>query len=580
MSDLFYKPYLGTDTHHFPYSRETLLQKPIFPALVLDCGAYLCANDILGSANGDVILEKILDGSLFDYWREDGEFDWCAVFKRCTKTPYTKEWEADIFIARLYILLPIAQAYAKTHDKKYANIWFQILNHWRENNPYCPPSISGALTWKDMQMSWRLVSMIYGVYFLGEDNALEKEQWEIVYDMIRQHAAILLPELDKDMENQNTSNHVTLKAMALTMAGILLPELCDAADTIESVRNYTAFQLNEKYYPDGTSREFGHTYRFFTTRLYLELELTLTKNGYAPIDGCAERIQKSYEFLYQFCAPNDMCPQIGDSYALNAEEEIEFVNSFYPLTFPREKKSVLFREGQMAVLRNGKFTLLVEAMPCTNKPAGFSEYTTHIHYGRFQYLLYANDEPLVLDSGCPNYDRAAIYIPLATEPAHNIISCDEVMLHTPETMIRTGATESPEILEYIPDRKLSLRNHVIGTDGRCYTWFRTFEMDENTVTVTDEVQGNGKYHYNSYLHLPPRITGYSAALDSEMHPMRSNKKLYRLRLGSKFMHIETDSPMESLIQPYCNEENRLDYCQVMTRKFYAEHFIEKTVIRF
>lgn len=581
MNDIFYKPYLSDQTAHFPYSRETLLEKPIFPALVIDCGAYLCANDILGSVNGDVMLQKVMDGSLFDYWRENGEFDWCAVSKRHKKIPYTSEYEAEIFLNRLYILQPLAQAYAKTRDKKYADIWFKILDHWRENNIYRGPDPT-SLIWKDMQMSWRLVAMIYGIYLMGEDDTLTKEQWHVVYGMIRQHAEIMLPELAEDIEHKNMSNHVTLKAMALTLAGILLPELCDAAATIETVREYISIQMAHKYYADGTSREFGHTYRFFTTRLYVELELTLTKNGYAPIAGCNERMQRSYEFLYQFSTPSGMTPQIGDSYALDVDAEIEFVNTFYPLTFPRKKKSMLFADGQMVVLRNGKFTLLVEAMTANNHyPAGVNEYAHHIHTGRLQYLLYADGQPLVVDSGCPNYDRAVIYTPFAEETGHNVIRCDEVPVHEPGTLIRTGTIEDTVIVDYVADKKVSMRNTLTAADGKGYTWIRTFEMDEDSLTVTDEVEGDGCYHYDSFVHLAPAITGYcNYSGDPALEPMRADRRQLRLRFGSKFLYVETDTPVESAIQPCYNEENKLDYCQVLTRKFHADRFCEKTVYRF
>lgn len=580
MNDIFRKPYLSEKTARFPYSRETLLEKPIFPALVLDCGAYLCANDILGSANGDVMLQKIMDGSLFDYWSEDGVFDWQAVGKRCELVPYTKEYEAEIFLNRLYILQPLAQAYAKTRDKKYADIWFQILDHWRQSNPYGMQDPLGKM-WKDMQMSWRLVAMIYGIYLMGEDNTLTKDQWQVVYDMIRQHAAIMLPELAEDIEKGNMSNHVTLKAMALTLAGILLPELCDAAATIETVREYLSIQLKQKYYPDGTSREMGHTYRFFTTRLYVEIELTLTKNGYAPIEGCNERMQKSYEFLYQFSTPGGMCPQIGDAYALDVDAEIEFVNSFYPLTFSRQKKSRLFADGQMVVLRNGKFTLLVEAMTANNLPAGRNEYTHHVHTGRMQYLLFAGDQPLVVDSGCPNYDRQFIYTPFAVETGHNVIRCDEVLVHEPDTMIRTGTIEETAIVDYVEDKKVSIRNTLTAPDGKHYTWIRTFEMDEDSLTVTDEVEGDGCYHYDSFVHLAPAITGYCNYYgDPVAEPLRADRRQLRLRFGSKFLTVETDTPVENSIAPYYNERNKLDYCQVLTRKFHADRFCEKTVYRF
>ena len=47
MNNIYHRPYLeqGKITY-FPYSREKLLEKPIFPAYVFDGGAFFFLNDI------------------------------------------------------------------------------------------------------------------------------------------------------------------------------------------------------------------------------------------------------------------------------------------------------------------------------------------------------------------------------------------------------------------------------------------------------------------------------------------------------------------------------------------------------
>ena len=56
MSDLFLKPYFPNQAEkpvYFPYTREKLCEKPMFPAYVLDGGASFFALDQFGSVNSD-----------------------------------------------------------------------------------------------------------------------------------------------------------------------------------------------------------------------------------------------------------------------------------------------------------------------------------------------------------------------------------------------------------------------------------------------------------------------------------------------------------------------------------------------
>ena len=102
---------------------------------------------------------------------------------------------------------------------------------------------------------------------------------------------------------------------------------------------------------------------------------------------------------------------------------MEFVGSFYPLDFPRVKKTVVMPGGGLAVLRNKRFDLYIDAM----QPAA-NGYAFHRHYGKPTFVLYGDGKPLVVDRGCPNYDRSDLYCELYVASAHNVITCDEMPL--------------------------------------------------------------------------------------------------------------------------------------------------------
>ena len=61
---------------HYCYPREKLIAEPVFPYMVLDGGAFQFAADVFGGADSDLLLQKTMDGSLFDVFRSGGEINW------------------------------------------------------------------------------------------------------------------------------------------------------------------------------------------------------------------------------------------------------------------------------------------------------------------------------------------------------------------------------------------------------------------------------------------------------------------------------------------------------------------------
>ena len=127
MDNEYRKPYLAALTHTAPqtryyvYPREALKKEPIFPYLVLDGGAFLFAAEHFGDASSDTLLEKTLSGELFELFRdENGEMDWGRSYHLAAASGMPKQHEWQSWPQRLYMLLPLAQAYLRTSDRKYA----------------------------------------------------------------------------------------------------------------------------------------------------------------------------------------------------------------------------------------------------------------------------------------------------------------------------------------------------------------------------------------------------------------------------------------------------------------------------
>ena len=580
MSSIFIKPGIPDErVLRFPYSREKLLERPIFPAYVFDGGAFFFLTDTFGTADGDRLLDMTMSGELFRYWTLDGRFDWGAVWKQFHALHYTAEWEAHLWLNRLYILLPLAQAYCRTGERRYADKWFALLTDWHRCNPYTTyEGRPDDLVWRDMQVAWRTINLIHSVFLMGERDPFAPAQWEEIYALIGIHAAHLLKEGRELAARHQADNHYLQIGMALILLGILFPELTDAPASVGIGRQIVADNLAYSITADGINTEDSPSYCHFIARLYLEAELLLTLNGQKGIDGCAEKLQKQYEYMYQFADPSGRSQQIGDSYALDAFADIDFVNSICPLTFDRTRKSVLWREGRMAVLRNSRFAVYVDAMDMRE---------WHQHYGRPNFTAWCDGVQLVADSGCVNYDRYDLRVELNGPAGHNVIACDELPLE--RDLEKTEVTEALAVEAWECDGEaclLTIRNRVSAPNGRHYVWRRSFRLTPDALTVTDRVESSAPMHFRSYLHLPSCRVGYydqavtvgNAFENRAVQPISADRRTVSQRRGSRLAVISTRTPVQSVFRPAVDADNRYSYTQVLIRSFEADSFEETTQI--
>lgn len=578
MNNIYHRPYLEQGkTTYFPYSREKLLEKPIFPAYVFDGGAFFFLNDIFGTANSDELLEKLFDGDLFKYWEQDGKFNWRAVWNKWTDWQYSNEWESHCWLHRLYILLPLAQRYCKTKDKKYVDVWLKILKDWDANNPYRPVNDPDDHIWFDMQVAWRTINLVHSIFLFGDADAMSEQDWRYVYDLLRLHTRHLHKEGKEHRElqkvGQKLGNHTLQIGMALIMVGTLLPELEDASEMQKTGSAIVEAILERAISVEGVSRENAVSYAHFIARLFVEADLLLQYNGFGGLSN-RERICKQYEYLYQFSSPAGKSMQIGDSYALDAVADVEFVGSFYPLHFPRQKKTMVMHDGGLSVLRNDRFDLYIDAaQPKANG------YAFHQHYGKPHFVLYCDGKPMVVDRGCPNYDRSDLYCELYVASAHNVITCDEMPLDIDlySSDVKETVTLSPLTVED-GAQKISVRNHTTDPSGREFTTVREFALYDDRLEIIDTVTASEKLHFVSRMNIPSCVAGYTD-FPAKFKPLSPDRKTLMLRRDQKMQFITVDTPYTFECKPCIDENNRINYVEVLTRRFYTDNFKEKTTIR-
>jgi hypothetical protein len=469
----------------------------IFPLFVLDGGAFFSTADRLGGAGGRHFMEALEDGSLLRPWLVGGRLVWDRVYDQTHGSKCQTLLEQHVWLNRLYFLLPIAQRFFQTSEEKWAKLWFGYFSDWVRANPYTDSGLPDArlrtkYTWFDMQITWRLLVMIHSVRLLGGSSFMKRRQWRLVYEAIDLHSRCLYKEASVSFANQTGhGNHFLQHGTALIYTGVLFPELPGAEDFIALGRKIVKEQLDREILPDGGSIEGSPSYSHFIARLYVDAYLLLKDNKLPAIPGLKRGILRQYRHLAAMASPKGLTLQVSDSYSMDAAQDLAIVRRVFPLPKSYPVRSVCFGDSRMVVLRGRAVSAYVDAMP---------DESHHIHPGKPNVLVYAGDEPVLIDSGCSSYDRELWQSWYRTEAAHNVLTVRPVAAK----LNKTGGpppVSTITIKSYSPNK--TVIEHRVEADGWSYTWLRAVAIADREVTIQDKVTSSVAVDVSQYLHLAP-----------------------------------------------------------------------------
>lgn len=555
----FHKPFakelLGMEsTPSYIYPRDFLKTEPIFPYFILDGGAFNFANDRFGSASSETILSLTMSDCIFDEFTNNDKPGWERSFSFTEGTDFTPKYEWQIWPQRLYMTIPVAHAYLQTHDSKYSEKWLSIVKKWNAEHPYqdfdaSRHYLTTDMVWRDMQVAWRSLSLMHSLFML-EDAPFSKEDWSFLYQFVKLHLDHLYREALDRIERKLQQNHVLQIGVALLMGGVLFPEFCDSEEYRKIGCETIKMNLNA-IYSDGGSNEDSPSYSHFIVRLYLESYLLLKNNDLHEIEGLEESIRKQYQFLWHCQGPKGKTLLLSDSYSLDTKSDFERIEKLFPLTFSKKEQDILFPESQVAVLHRGNCMLVIDAMDQTNG---------HRHWGRPQTLLFYGKEPILLDTGCCNYDLWDMYRYCQTAEAHNVVYCPD--FEYGKCLLKTGISrfdcEKGEVSTWCE----------VSDGSQSYRWERKETLTNDTLIIEDFVSSGDVLSWAVNFHL------------AHHHTKIDSSKSLRQLLDHKEIQFTTDQPAEFSLVPIMNENNRIDYARRVQVSSKGKEFRLKTVFSF
>lgn len=329
-----------------------------------------------------------------------------------------------------------AKAYAATRDEAYFYNWKEVLLSYMETYP-CPEGTVNQMEWNGLQVSER-ISVLVTVfpYFIKSPN--------FTAEFLLQFLSILNDHIECQRVNwyhEPTSNIRLNQEQAVTVAGILHPELAGAKTWLEEGSAAIAKQLDMQFLEDGVHNEFDISYHFGETGLaaFTELYEIASANGklsYFP-DDYVQKLYKAAVFVKDVVYPNYSTDNFNDTRSQRVTKSV-LLRHFrtYSTMFPEDEEMMwMANQGKIGVMPTSKVQVYpyggyymmrtgwdATDMMLVHKSNPNVDKKWHCQPDNGTISLYKNGRRFLPDAGVFTYDDPAVRATYASTYMHNTIT--------------------------------------------------------------------------------------------------------------------------------------------------------------
>jgi len=198
-------------------------------------------------------------------------------------------WEAS----RFSMVYTFVRAYAWTHDEKFAEAFWRLLDSWAEANPP-----NRGPNWMDGQeAALRIMAWTFGYDQFSNSASATPQRIAQFTTMLAAHAERIYKNIDYAISTY--SNHTISEAFGLWLTGLLFPELKDAEKYLRLGCSLLEQEAAAQIFPDGTYSMYSLNYHRFVLHLYLYM-IRLAELNQSPVSSLLfDRVSASIHFLSQ-----------------------------------------------------------------------------------------------------------------------------------------------------------------------------------------------------------------------------------------------------------------------------------------
>ncbi len=200
----------------------------------------------------------------------------------------------------------LARAYAAGRDEHYPEAFWTVLESWLAANP---PQM--GVNWQcGQEIAFRLLACVFALHAFWASPHTTAERLARLVVLLGASAERIAGNID--YARAQVGNHATTEAAGLYTVGVLFPELAGAEGWRRLGRNVLEAEARHNNWPDGSYTQHSVNYQRLMMHAYLWCLRLGELNGESFSDRTRQRLERSYEFLYQLQdAPTGRLPNYG-----------------------------------------------------------------------------------------------------------------------------------------------------------------------------------------------------------------------------------------------------------------------------
>ncbi len=368
---------------------------------------------------------------------------------------------------------------------------------------HCNPGMEDA--WEPYTVSLRIVNWIK--FFLAPNVTIQQEWVESLYQQTLW--------LERNIEYHILANHYLKNGVAIFFSGMYF-EGEDADRWIKKGMKILNEELEEQFLQDGGHYERSPMYHSICIMDYLDVLNLMTSSRdvivFDEIGRFKTRAIQALNFLSTMCLPDGEIPLFNDSafgITPNPKRIYEYAGQVIGYTRPdmRNELSVTqYPQSGYYILRKGLDMMVIDC-----GEIGPRHQPGHAHCDTLSYELAVNGRRMIVDSGVYDYEHSQQRAYARSTRAHNTVTIDDEEQSEIWSVFRVARRARPMCgwaQENSEDRAVFEGAH----DGYkrlpgALIHRRRIEYDGSSHwLVVDDIEGAGRHHAKSYIHLHPDFT--------------------------------------------------------------------------
>ena len=199
--------------------------------------------------------------------------------------------------SRFLFVYTLVSAYALNGDERFPEAFWTALEDWAHNSP----PMSGPLWICGQECSLRILAWSFAFYAFLNSQATTQERAALVLSMVAAHAWRTAQSLN--YARSQRSNHLISEAVGLWTAGVLYPEVKDAAEWRKLGAGLLREGVLDQITPEGVSHQHSFNYQRMILHLLL-WTLRLAEIHGEPLDDSIRlRATAGFEFMRPWVDP-------------------------------------------------------------------------------------------------------------------------------------------------------------------------------------------------------------------------------------------------------------------------------------